>query len=169
MKKDVSRIFHFVVLAIVLMALLYACDSGNRGVNESTNPVVVEKAAALLDALKAGNYEQAIKQYPDSFFVKQTREGWQQKLKILNEERGAMRSYELKKSQADTRFSGKFFILEYMVIHEGNKRVNHIITLIAPVMGGEIKLIGHKMTPWVDDSLGKNRLDEQGNSLPLQQ
>ncbi len=160
MKKDVSRISLHVVLAIVLTMLLFACDNNNRGANSSTNPAVEKQAAALLDALKAGDYPLAIKQYPDSYFVKQTREGWERKLRTLSEERGAMKSYELKRSQADTRFSGKFFILEYMVIHEGNKRVNHIITLLAPVMGGEIELIGHKMTPWIDDSL-----DEQGNPL----
>jgi len=160
LKKGVSKISRLVVLVALLTTLLFACDSGNRGVNESTNPIVVEKAAALLEALKAEDYGLAIKQYPDSFFVKQTHEGWERKLKALGEERGNMQSYELKRSQADTRFSGKFFILEYMVIYEGNKRVNHIITLIAPVMGGEIKLIGHKMTPWIDDSL-----DEQGNPL----
>jgi hypothetical protein len=163
LKKGASRISQNVALIIVLATLLFACDNSNRGVNESTNPVVAEKAAALLDALKAGDYEQAIKLYPDSFFVKQTREGWERKLKALNEERGTMKSYELKRSQADTRFSGKFFILEYMVVHEGNKRVNHIITLIAPVTGGGIKLVGHKMTSWIDD-----RFDEKGNPLPQQ-
>ena len=163
MKKDVSRVFYHVVLAAMLMALLFACDNSKHSVNSSRNPVVMEKTTVLMDALKSEDYGQAIKQYPDSFFVKQTREGWKQKLKALNEERGAMQSYELKKSQADTRFSGKFFIFEYMVVHKGNKRVNHIITLIAPVTGGGIKLVGHKMTPWIDD-----RFDEQGNPLPLQ-
>ena len=161
MKKDVNRISCHVVLITLLTMLLFACDNSDRGANTSTNPEVAKQAAALLDAIKIADYELAIKQYPDSFFVKQTREGWKKKLKTLNEERGTMRSYELKRSQADTRFSGKFFILEYMVVHEGNKRVNHIITLIAPVMGGAIKLIGHKMTPWVDD-----RMDEKGNPLP---
>ncbi len=164
MKKDVSRVFHCVALSVLLTTFLYGCDSSKRSVNTSRNPVVLEKTTVLLDALKAGDYEQAINQYPQSFFVKLTREGWKKKLKTLNEERGSMQSYELKKSQADTRFSGKFFILEYMMVHEGNKRVNHIITLIAPVTGGDIKLVGHKMTPWLDESLG-----EKGNPSLIQQ
>ena len=154
MNKNANKVFHYVVLAVLLMALLNACENNQRSINSSSNPVVLEKTTKLLDALKIADYELAIKQYPDSFFKKLTREGWKQKLKTLNEERGPMRSYELKKSQADTRFSGKFYILEYMMIHEGNKRVNHIITLIAPVEGGDIKFVGHKMTPWIDERVG---------------
>jgi hypothetical protein len=140
---------------------LSACDNGGRSANVSSNPVVLEKASALLDAIKAEDYEQAVKQYPESYFLRQTPEGWAQKLKLLNEERGVMQSHELKQSQADTRFSGKFFILEYMAIHEGSKRVNHIITLLAPVEGGEIKIVGHKMTPWLDE-----RFDEKSGEKP---
>ena len=70
MKKDVSRVFYHVVLAAVLMALLFACDNSKRSVNSSSNPVVMEKTTVLLDALKAGDYDQAVKQYPDSFFFK---------------------------------------------------------------------------------------------------
>ena len=147
------------------MVGMFACDSSNRGVNSSSNPIVSKKAAALLDAIKAGDYEQAVKQYPESYFSKQTPEGWTQKLKTLNEERGVMQSYELMKSQADTRFSGKFYILEYMAVHPGNKRVNHIITLIAHVEGGDIKIVGHKMTPWLDERPGEN-MDKKKTPLP---
>jgi hypothetical protein len=66
----------------------------------------------------------------------------------------------LRQSQADTRFSSKFYILKYMVVHEGNKRVNRLITLLLPVEGGDIKIIGHKMTSW---------LDERETLLPMQQ
>lgn len=142
--------FLWVVIGFLSLGIA-GCDDGGRGYNTSTNPAVEKQASVLLDAIKAGNYDQAIKQYPDSFFVKQTTEGWVDKLKALSEERGSMQSYELKQSQADTRFSGKFFILEFMAIHEGNKRVNHIITLIAPVTGGDIKIVGHKMKPWLDE------------------
>jgi hypothetical protein len=156
MGKRVNKLFFKTALIMLLMAGIPACDNGGRGTNVSHNPVVIEKANVLLDAIKAGDYGLAIKQYPESYFLKQSPEGWIQKLKTLQKEQGVMQSYELKKSQADTRFSGKFYILEYTAIHEGNRRVNHIITLLAPVEGGDIIIVGHKMTPWQDERLGNS-------------
>lgn len=160
------RVFHKSILPMLLLIVIFiaglsACNMDNRGENPFANPVVLEKTTGLLDAIKAGDYERAAKKYPQSYFLKQTPESWIQKLKTLHEDRGVMQSYKLRQSQADTRFSGKFYILEYTAIHEGDKRVNHIITLIAPVEGGDIKIIGHKMTPWLDE-----RLDEKAGSRP---
>ena len=158
-----NKLFFIAVSIVLLISVMTACDNRDRATNVSHNPVVLEKASILLDAIKAGDFEKAIKQYPDSYFLKQSPEVWTQKLKTLQEDRGVMQSYELKKSQADTRFSGKFYILEYMAVHEGNKRVNHIITLLAPVEGGDIIIVGHKMTPWQDESLGNH---SDGNKTP---
>ena len=82
---------------------------------------------------------------------------WVDNMKRLMADRGPLQSYILRRSQADTRFSGKFYILEYETVHTGNKRLHHLITILLPVEGGEMQLVGHKMTPWeaADDAKQK--------------
>lgn len=144
MKKGLS-IF---LLYSLLIAALVACDSSQRSSNKVSNSVVIEKADALMHAIKDQDYDLVLKQYPESFFAREPSEAWVEKLKRIAVDRGPMHSFELKKSQADTRFSGKFYILEYMAVYDGNKRANHLITFLAPVEGGDLKIIGHKISPW---------------------
>lgn len=132
-------------LGLLLALLLAGC--GERS-NVSHSPLAEERAAKLLDAIKAEDYPQVIAQYQEGFFAQRPSEMWVDELKRLRAERGPMQSYVLRKEQADTRFSGKFYILEYEAVHDGKKRVHHLITLRLPVEGGEMEIIGHKMTPW---------------------
>lgn len=124
-----------------------ACDSGEQG-NAMHNPVVEAKVGKLFAAIKAEKYEQVLAQYHQSFFNIRAPEAWVDELKAHLAERGPLQAYHLRRSQADTRFSGKFFILEYETVHTGNKRLHHLLTLVLPVEGGEIRLLGHKITPW---------------------
>ena len=147
------RLFKTFLLAILLVSNLSSCEgSSNRSINAVSNNAVTEKAELLMNAIKDQDYDRVIKQYPDSFFTRQPSEAWVEKLKRITVERGPMQSFELKKSQADTRFSGKFYILEYMAIYNGKNRANHLITFLAPVEGGELKIIGHKISPWLDEN-----------------
>lgn len=136
----------FGITMIVLLALA-ACERGGSG-NPNTDPVVEQKAAVLLDALKAGDLDTALAQYSDGFFSNRSREEWRGRLAKIGEERGPMQAYILRRTQADTRLSGKFYILEYEGVYQGRLRVNHLLTLVAPAAGGETQLVGHKLTPW---------------------
>ena len=140
------------LLFSLLIAGLVACDDSQRSSNKVSNMIVIEKAETLMNAIKDQNYDLVLKQYPESFFAREPSEAWVEKLKRIAVDRGPMHSFELKKSQADTRFSGKFYILEYMAVYDGNKRANHLITFLAPVEGGDLKIIGHKISPWRDES-----------------
>lgn len=139
------------LLLFSLIILLAGCGDSGRSANTTTNPVALEKADALMMAMLNQDYQQVISLYPEQFFSRMPPEGWVDMLKKHDKDRGPMHSYELKKSQADTRFSGKFYILEYMAIHEGNKRANHLITLLAPVDGGDMIVVGHKISSWLDE------------------
>lgn len=147
-----------ILLGIAVLLGLTACEEGEqRAYNVSTNPAVQARAVGLLKAMQEGNDEQIVKHYDKTFFVQQPQKEWLDKLKAIMAERGPMRSYYLSRSQADTRFTGKFYILEFNSVHNGRKRLHHLITLLTPVQGGGIKLIGHKMTPWeaeTDDDAG---------------
>jgi len=134
-------------LAGFLLLLLGACgEKGNPNID--SNPVVAEKAAAVFRAMQAGDYDAVLAQYDEGFFKTQTREGWRDKLKATMDERGPMTAWHLRRSQADTRFSGKFFLYEYETVHDGDKRLHHLMTFVWPVNDDEIRLLGHKITPW---------------------
>lgn len=145
-----NRIIQNLLLPFLVL-ILVACGDSDRSANPTTNPVALEKADTLMMAMLNQDYKQVIQNYPEEFFSRMPPEGWVDMLKNHDKDRGPMHSYELKKSQADTRFSGKFYILEYMAVHEGNKRANHIITLLAPVDGSDMVIVGHKISSWLDE------------------
>jgi len=150
----------WLLLTLFVMLGVTACDEDqDRANNVSTNPAVEAKAAKLLSAIQRGDDEQIIKQYDEQFFASHDPQEWLAKLKSIMAERGPMKSFRLRRSQADTRFSGEFYILEYESVHNGNKRLHHLITVILPVKGGGIELIGHKITPWE----ATDEVDEKSN------
>lgn len=136
------------LFGVIVLIGLVACEDGERAYNPTANPAVEAQAAALFEAMKAEDYERVTSLYFDKFFVKRSKPQWIERMKNLIAERGPMQSYILRRSQADTRFSGKFYILEYETVHTGNKRLHHVVTILLPVEGGEMQLVGHKMTPW---------------------
>lgn len=139
-------------LVVMVLLGLTACDSGeDRALNVSANSIIESRAVALLAAMRSGDEEQITKQYNDNFFEKRSKQEWLKKIKALMAERGPMTAYRLRRAQADTRFSGKFYILEYETVHTGNKRLHHLVTFLLPVSGGDIQLNGHKITPWETD------------------
>ena len=137
------------LLILFAVLTLSACGEGSeRAYNPFTTPAVEEKAAALFAAMKSGDDAQLIQQYNKAFFTRRPEQAWVDEVKAIMAERGPMQSHHLRKSQGDTRFSGKFYILEYETVHMGNKRLHHLLTFLLPVEGGEIQLNGHKITPW---------------------
>ncbi len=140
------------MLGLLLLLTLTACgEGGERALNVSTNPAIETLAGTLFDAIQNGDNELIIKQYNHAFFAKRSSQQWLDNLKALTAERGPMRAHHLRRSQADTRFSGKFYMLEYETVHTGNKRLHHVLTFLLPVTGGGIQLNGHKITPWETD------------------
>jgi hypothetical protein len=139
----------FFLYSLSLILFIAGCDGdAEQALNPSSNPAVEARAGVLLEALRDGDYERVNQQYDESFFTRRAPEEWSDHLKTFITERGPMTTYQLRRAQADTRFSGKFFMLEYETVHTGNKRLHHILTLILPVNGGGIQIIGHKLTPW---------------------
>ena len=134
---------------VLIALMLTACSDGDdRAQNAALNPAVEARAAALFDAIESGDDARIIKQYSKGFFTRRSEQEWLDKIKALMAERGPMTAVHLARSQADTRFSGKFYILEYNSVHTGRKRLHHVVTLVLPVNGGDIQLNGHKITPW---------------------
>lgn len=137
-----------VFLLLLMMAAISACDGGGEQRNVMSNPAVEALAGDLLEAIKAQDFERLTDVYHESFFKTRSPQAWADELRAFLAERGPMQAYMLRKSQADTRFSGKFYILEYETVHDGNKRLHHLLTIVSPVEGGGLRLVGHKITPW---------------------
>ena len=143
-----NKLYLFPSLLLLAVLGLVACDDGDRPYNPSANPAVEAKARELFEAMKAEDYERVVSVYYEKFFSKLSTQEWVDDMKRILVERGPLQRQLLRRSQADTRFSGKFYILEYETVHTGDKRLHHTITILLPVTGGEMQLVGHKMTPW---------------------
>jgi hypothetical protein len=148
MKKIIHKIVLLPSFLFLLLVALVGCGEGGGGYNSTANPAVEAKAATLFNAMKAEDFDAVVAAYYEKFFTKLSPLDWVADMKTVLAERGPLQSHILRRSQADTRFSGKFYILEYETVHTGNKRLHHVVTILLPVTGGEMQLIGHKMTPW---------------------
>ena len=103
-------------------------------------------AKEYFEALKVGDLDKAMDMYSDDFFNRFPRDAWRQKLQRLSTELGPIKAYSFRNKQADSRYSGKFYIYQYDTIHESvekDKRAKHTITFIQPISSKDIKLVGH--------------------------
>ena len=100
----------------------------------------------LFSSLQANDIDTALTFYSDEFFEGIPEDQWRQRLQEFNAYMGPMTSFRIRNQQADTRFSGKFFVFELESVHEGGKKAGHIITYILPVNGDGVKLVAHKIT-----------------------
>lgn len=100
----------------------------------------------LFSSLQAKDFDTALTFYSEDFYKAIPREGWKLRLQQFLELMGPIESFKIRNSQADTRYSGKFFIFQLETLHGGDKKARHIVTYILPVDGSDVKLVGHKIT-----------------------
>jgi hypothetical protein len=127
---------------VIIVLLLLSAGCSQHASVSSVDPLAKE----FFEALKNGNIDKAMAMYSDDFFERFPKESWRQKLQRLTTELGPIKAYSFRNKQADSRFSGKFYIYQYDTIHESGgkeKRAKHTITFIQPVNSAEIKLVGH--------------------------
>ena len=128
-------------ILIFATTLLLACTPGTA----PNTRTAVTLGTQFYDAMKQGNIDQALDYYAEEFFAMRSREHWRTYLEDINKKVGALQSYKLAKLNADTRYRGKFFILEYRNIHEHGKTWE-TLTMVHQVKTNELRLIGHKIT-----------------------
>ncbi|WP_455222298.1 hypothetical protein [Kaarinaea lacus] len=127
-------------LLLILALVLSGCDAPMP--NLDLKPEVNK----LFSSLQAKDFDTALTYYSEDFYKGIPREVWRLRLQKFIEVMGPIESFKIRKSQADTRFSGKFFIFQLESRHEGGKKARHIVTYILPVDGSDVKLVGHKIT-----------------------
>lgn len=132
-----NRIYSTVLL---FCFTLFIVSCGNQ--NAQTNKELDAKTKEYFAELQAQHIDKVLGFYSKEFFNIQPKPVWQSRLNSLFEKFGPIERISFINKQADTRFSGKFFIYQYYTIH-GKKRIKHVLTWILPVDGVEIMLVGH--------------------------
>jgi hypothetical protein len=117
-----------------LYFFLQACGSPPP---ENPAPKVVE---AYYEALKNKDFDKLVTFYADDFFNNQSKDTWLERLK----KRGNLEKVELANMQADTRFSGKFYIFQMHTTYDG-KPARETLTLVWGINDKEIKIVAHKL------------------------
>lgn len=125
---------------IVIFSLTLSTGCGQQAKVASVDLLAKE----FFETLKNNDLDKAMGMYSEGFFNGIPRELWRQKLESLTKELGAITSYSFRNKQADSRYSGKFYIYQYDTIHNG-KRAKHTVTFIHPVTGGAVKIAGHRI------------------------
>ena len=114
--------------------------------NDQQAEQIVEK---LFVNLQNNDLDTALGLYHEDFFKIMPKEHWRDRLGKLNQHLGEFKSYRVRHRQADTRFSGRFYIYQVETRHgdaNPQKKANHIITLVRPVDKDHlVKLVGHKI------------------------
>ena len=130
-------------IAVYSLLLIFAAGCGQQTHVSAVDPLAKE----YFEALKNGDLDKALDMYSADFYKQVSREAWKEKLQRLTTELGPIKSYSFRNKQADSRFSGEFYIYQYDTIHSGangtEKRAKHTVTFIEPVNGSEIKIAGH--------------------------
>jgi hypothetical protein len=128
---------------LIIVALAYglgACAPSAPDIN--LEPQVNQ----LFSSLQKGDIDTALTFYSDDFYKGIPREQWRKRLEEFKAHMGPMISFRIRNRQADTRFSGKFFVFELESVHEGDKKASHILTFILPVNDDAVNLVAHKIT-----------------------
>lgn len=132
------RRFHLLFISCIALTLVSCAGE------VPDDASVVQRGKDFYELLKAKNFDGALDLYAPEFFQSRPREDWKRHLQNMQEQLGAVQSFELKRQQADVRYSGKFFIYEYSVVYAKEKSWE-TVTFFVPVAGGEVKVFGHQI------------------------
>ncbi|WP_455208235.1 hypothetical protein [Kaarinaea lacus] len=128
--------------SLVLLLLLLPISCNAPMPNLDLEPEVNK----LFSSLQAKDVTTALTFYSEDFYKGIPKQAWELRLQQFLDVMGPMESFRIRNRQADTRFSGKFFVFQLETRHEAGKKARHIVTYILPVDGSEVKLVGHKIT-----------------------
>lgn len=131
------KLFRFILVGLSIV-LASACSPPQRAVKVDHLP------KELFQALQDNELDKVMKYYSEDFYKSRPQEYWRDHLSKLLQQYGPVTKVSFRNKQADTRYSGKFYIYQYDTVH-GTKRIKHILTFVRPVDSDEVKLVGHKI------------------------
>ncbi len=127
------------VVALLLM-MLAGCSSAPQ--HEDQAAAMVNK---LYTALQQQQWNQALDMYGKKFYGGHSRDAWLKKLKSIQQKLGPMQGRTLIFKSKDPRFHYDAYIFSYRVKYARGESTD-IITLFQDVNGGDLALVGHKIT-----------------------
>jgi hypothetical protein len=122
---------------LAVCALLFGC-----GADGPSDLEVEQFGAAFFSALQRKDFDRALTFYDKEFFRGRAPEQWKAQLQETQSRLGELTSAELKRKQADIRYSGKFYIHEYRVIYSRGVAWE-TVTLFVPNGSLEVRVFGH--------------------------
>lgn len=128
------------IAVFAAVVFLNACNPAAPNID------LTPKVNALFTALQKGDIDKALTFYSDKFYKGIPKDEWRQRLQAFLDQMGPITSFRIRNHQADTRFSGIFFVFELETVHEGGKKAEHILTYILPVNEDKVDLVAHKIT-----------------------
>ena len=130
----------FWVVALMGIFTLSACSPPSSTSDKAVN----ELAQGIVVALQAGDVDKLVGYYDKNFYVTKSPKQWRAELTSLFSQHGKITNMSMRNKQADTRFSGKFYIFQFDTVHDDNKRAKHTLTIIRPVNSPEqVVIVGH--------------------------
>jgi mRNA-degrading endonuclease RelE of RelBE toxin-antitoxin system len=130
---------HAAAAILAMCAMLPGC-----GADGPSDAEVERFGAAFFAALQQKDFDRALTFYDDEFFRGRAREQWKAQLQDVQAKLGDLKSAELKRKQADIRYSGKFHIHEYRVTY-ANDVAWETVTLFVPNGSQAVHVFGHTM------------------------
>lgn len=132
--------FVVAITALVMSLMLTGC-------NQPMPELKLEpEINSLFTAIQNNQLDAALAMYSDEFFKGIPKQYWRAQLTRFNEVMGPLEKIRIRNKQSDTRFRGKFFVFQLDSMHKGGKKARHILTFVLPVDGGEVQLVGHKIS-----------------------
>lgn len=119
---------------LCLASWLAACSDPPPKV--AASEVVKNFYQALVDS----KVQTALQAYDERFFANKSKQEWQNYLQEL----GHLKKFDLNTKQADTRFSGKFYIYQFYTQYDKGK-AREVMTLFLPNGSDTIRIVGHKI------------------------
>ncbi len=134
-----NRFKHLISAAILLV--IGAC-SLNEGVSTEDAKKIAEK---YMLAMQAEDYKAAFAYYGKRFFNSLPREAWQERIAEVHTKLGKTTGYKLNHEHSDLRYSGSFFVFQYIVDYE-HGRTKETLTLVKELDSDEgLKIFAHKI------------------------
>lgn len=126
-------------IGIILATIAALSGCGSDGPSEAA---VEQFGRGFFSALQSREFDRALTFYDDEFFKTRSREQWKSQLQDMQTRLGDLQAAELKRKQADLRYSGKFYIFEYRVTY-AREVAWETVTLFVPNGRDEVRVFGH--------------------------
>ena len=133
-KRTFKTVLNFSVL-LVLVTMLWSCSSQPDESDQEARQIVNE----YLRAIKDEQIETAVSYYPE-----EARDQWRDFIVKAQQDKGALQKIETEGVEANTVYSGKFFLV---FIHTYNEKRNarEVITVLKKLTDDKPYIVSHKI------------------------